>query len=709
MNQWRAPYSDCQSPPTLVRVALIDIMRWAFLALALCLATLVHAQGGTIRSGHGGHWFDPARDGEGFALEILDNDGALLYWFTYDEAGRQRWLTAVGRTQRDGGGEYLDFPQLVVTHGGRFGPDFDPAQVVREAVGSATLRFADCDSGAFSFSAFDHALTLSVQRLAHTMGMPCESPNGVPGRVSTAVAGQSGSWFDPSHNGEGYSLQWLNPDSALVTWYSYDPDGEQYWMLGVGQLDAEGRLFFPQLHSTRGAVFGAAFDPDDVERFEWGALTLAIGCDNGQAQYVSILPPFGAGGLQLQRLTRPRGLGCPYQAPTLTDLYEIAYRAIPLPPVAQANSMTVDPVHVASDGTLYGVHRTVLDPLDGRSRYQLAQLDPGASVWQILPDSDLGWPGGGGQFNTPFLSESGRDAVRHHVNHDGANLIAVTMQSRENMGPWLPLEGMVDTFVQTNAASRNLDALVGGGSFLGIPTTYAPWQWSAQAGQQNLPVPEDTWTYQPVPVAIGGQGRIVLGHLFSPHMQRGWRTRALRWVDGGDPETLYDDLGAELGVARACSADCGVIFGSGQAFREPNHPSDRQAWYWRGPGDMAYLGELDVELDDGFVGSLHGISGVSGDGSFAAGVYVSGPSTHPAVNASREAMLWTQRTGLVSVGDLAQELQWDQGGELWTVRGAGPITENGAFVLLTGTYFDADNRLHRRAALLHLQPRSANW
>jgi hypothetical protein len=685
-------------------------LRWAALAgLALGLTGLVHAQGATIRSGHGGHWFDPARDGEGFALEILDNDGALLYWFTYDETGQQRWLTAVGRTQRDADGDYLDFPQLVVTRGGRFGPNFDPAQVERRAVGTATLRFADCDSGEFSFSAFGQALTLPLRRLAHTMGMPCESRNGVPGRVSTVAAGQSGSWFDPGHSGEGYSLQWLNPGSALVTWYSYDTDGEQYWMLGVGQLDAEGRLFFPQMHSTRGGVFGAAFDPDDIERFEWGAMTLTLGCDNGQAQYTSVLSAFGAGGLQLQRLTRPRGLGCPNEAPALTDLYEIAYRAIPLPPVAQANSMSVDPVHVASDGTVYGVHRTVVDPSNGWSRHQLAQLAPGASDWQILPDADLGWPAGGGQFSTPFLSDSGREVARHHVSYEGANLIAVTMQSRADLGPWLPLAGLSSPFVHTNAASRNLEALVGGGSFLGVPSTYAPWRWTAQAGQQDLPVPEDTRTYQPVPVAVGSQGRVVLGHLYAPRIPGGWRSRALRWVDGGEPETLYDDVGAELGVARACSADCGVIFGSGQAFRDPNHPSDRQAWFWRGPGDMAYLGELEVGVDPGFVGSLYGVSGVSGDGSFAAGVHVNGASTHPAVNASREAMLWTQRTGLVSIGELARELQWDEGGETWTVRGAGPVTVDGRIVLLTGSYFDEANRIHRRAALLSLHPRSSDW
>ena len=43
-----------------------------------------------------GTWFDPEHDGEGFVLEILEQGRAVVYWFSYDTKGRQRWMLSVG-------------------------------------------------------------------------------------------------------------------------------------------------------------------------------------------------------------------------------------------------------------------------------------------------------------------------------------------------------------------------------------------------------------------------------------------------------------------------------------------------------------------------------------------------------------------------------------------------------------------------------------
>ena len=112
-------------------------MRSKFLALSL--AVLLAACAGAVAAAappgpqHSGHWYTPGRSGEGWMLEILSPQQALLYWFTYDDAGRQRWLTSVGRI--DAGG--IDFDPVVLTTGGRFGPGFDPGQIVHQAVGRA--------------------------------------------------------------------------------------------------------------------------------------------------------------------------------------------------------------------------------------------------------------------------------------------------------------------------------------------------------------------------------------------------------------------------------------------------------------------------------------------------------------------------------------------------------------------------------------------
>lgn len=254
------------------------------------------------------HWYPPERSGEGWTLEILDAQRALLYWFTYDEEGKQRWLTAGGTIA----GDRIDFPELVVTYGGRFGPDFDPDDVVREVVGDASLRFTDCNNGTIDYRAFGEEQVFAIRRLTNTVQLECEGPRN-PDTVGHA--GQSGSWYDPSHSGEGYTLQWLSPgEVAIVTWYSYDSDGDQYWMQGLGEL-RDGAIRFPDMYATRGARFGSGFDPDDVERFPWGALELRLDCDAGSAHYDSVLPEFASGDLDLVRLTQLHELDCAVAEP----------------------------------------------------------------------------------------------------------------------------------------------------------------------------------------------------------------------------------------------------------------------------------------------------------------------------------------------------------------------------------------------------------
>ncbi|MFU8832533.1 MAG: hypothetical protein ACNA7J_10300, partial [Wenzhouxiangella sp.] len=261
-----------------------------------------------IHPGHSAHWFNPERSGEGWVLEVLADDWAVMYWFTYDEQGNQRWLTGVGEVD----GDAIFFPEVIVTRGGRFGPDFDPDEVVREVVGQTTFRFDDCSTGVVEFQAFGQAGAIPVQRLSRTMAVECPPITGRPVRTVGAL---SGSWFDPAHSGEGFALQWLDRGEAVVTWFTYDPEGNQFWMIGVGEADETGRLVIPDMHATRGARFGAQFDPDDVERFAWGELVLDLSCTGGPATYGSELPEFGSGSQQLVRLSALAGVDCPLFMP----------------------------------------------------------------------------------------------------------------------------------------------------------------------------------------------------------------------------------------------------------------------------------------------------------------------------------------------------------------------------------------------------------
>lgn len=287
----------------------------AGLALLMALPALAHeGAAGDVDAGHSAFWYAPERDGEGWVLEISDAGFASLYWFTYDDAGEPRWLVGLGSIE----GSEVVFAELMVTRGGRFGPDFDPEEVERETVGSGHFHFDGCDSGSFSYAAFGFEETIPVQRLNRIPGVGCAAREGDPEDLPTW---QSGSWFDPSHAGEGFILQWGEAGVALMAWFSYTPDGEQFWMVGPGVLD-DGELVFAGIAASRGTRFGPDFDPAEVERYPFGELRLVLDCEQGVASYSPVVEGFAAGEQVLARLTRAAGPSCASGGPSRLDQAE---------------------------------------------------------------------------------------------------------------------------------------------------------------------------------------------------------------------------------------------------------------------------------------------------------------------------------------------------------------------------------------------------
>ena len=260
-----------------------------------------------VEPGTSAAWFDPSRNGEGFMLEVLADQRAVMYWFTYDDEGRQDWYVAVGEIR----GNRMSFPELLRVSGGVFGPDFDPEQVARTPVGSATFTWSSCESGVFKWVLDGDGGPLrqgrmNLARLSSVMGIECGRP---PDAAAQPAAALSGSWYDPNHSGEGYALEILADGRTLVYWFSFDADGQRRWFYGVGAME-DGRMVFDTLYTTGGARFGADFDPLDVTLSDWGSLELELGCDAGAARFQPTEGGFAPGQLDLIRLTRLDGLEC---------------------------------------------------------------------------------------------------------------------------------------------------------------------------------------------------------------------------------------------------------------------------------------------------------------------------------------------------------------------------------------------------------------
>jgi arylsulfatase A-like enzyme len=256
-----------------------------------------HAQE-VVDSRMSGAWFDPAHNGEGFLVEVLADRQAVVYWFTYDENGRQRWFIATGIIEND----TAVFDTLLHTGGAVFGERFDPDDVVRSDVGELSIRWSDCSNATAAYTVDGASGSQALTRLSTLAGLDCEAP-------FSASSTLSGSWFDQTHDGEGLVIEALDNGDALVYWFSYDGQGRQAWFFGVGERDGNA-ISVPEMYTTSGGRFGPDFNPGQVQLTPWGSLEAELACDFGKFDYASGLPVFGSGKQTLIRLTNPGNRQC---------------------------------------------------------------------------------------------------------------------------------------------------------------------------------------------------------------------------------------------------------------------------------------------------------------------------------------------------------------------------------------------------------------
>ena len=247
-----------------------------------------------------GAWFDASHEGEGFIIEVLEDGRAVIYWFTYQENGSQRWMVGIGEIEDN----IIRTDALMDTRGGRFGVDFDPDEVILRNVGSLAISFLDCSTALVNYSVDGNGASQNTSRLTHVSGHGCENETPAP------AIDISGSWFDPSHMGEGFIIEQLSDDDALVLWFTYDDEGNQSWMCNSGAID-NGTIHIPQLQQPSGGQFGRSFSPDSVSNHNWGGLTLNLDCNGGTANYTTQSEGYSNGSQSLVRLTNLSNSGCP--------------------------------------------------------------------------------------------------------------------------------------------------------------------------------------------------------------------------------------------------------------------------------------------------------------------------------------------------------------------------------------------------------------
>jgi len=125
-----------------------------------------------ITGGFTGTWYDPAQSGHGIFIEIIPNNQILAWWFTFNPDGTQQaWFGNVGTVSGD-----TAIVDAVQTIGGRWIPNFDPANITQPPWGRLTFTFTDCNHGRVDFdsSVAGYGIGhMDLARLTQPLGVTC--------------------------------------------------------------------------------------------------------------------------------------------------------------------------------------------------------------------------------------------------------------------------------------------------------------------------------------------------------------------------------------------------------------------------------------------------------------------------------------------------------------------------------------------------------
>jgi hypothetical protein len=165
----------------------LQVMKNLFLKTVLavfCLTLLAGnalAQLNLANGSASGQWYNPARDGEGFYVEIIDTGGNLqisVAMYSYNEGGDQLWL--IGNVPIAEGDVGANVPVYRV-EGPVWGPMYDPADRtgIDEPFGNIAVQFPTCDSALFNVQSNDPVLesgNYSLVRLTDLVSLDCVEP-----------------------------------------------------------------------------------------------------------------------------------------------------------------------------------------------------------------------------------------------------------------------------------------------------------------------------------------------------------------------------------------------------------------------------------------------------------------------------------------------------------------------------------------------------
>ena len=177
-----------------------------------------------------------------------------------------------------------------------------------------------------SGNAWSSTITITPAMAGRSIGYHCDV-HGSMGMTGTIVvtgggggpvnvpitSGFTGAWYDPNQAGHGIFIEILPNNQMLAWWFAFNPDGtQQSWFGNIGAIDPVTNTAHIDALQTQGGRWIPNFNPANVTNPPWGGLDFSFtDCNHGRVEFTSTAAGYGAGHMDLTRITLPAGLSCP--------------------------------------------------------------------------------------------------------------------------------------------------------------------------------------------------------------------------------------------------------------------------------------------------------------------------------------------------------------------------------------------------------------
>jgi hypothetical protein len=228
-------------------------------------------------------WWNASESGWGITITDHGNN-IFVQWYTYDQTGHNQKYVIAGGTFANNRCQFSGAVQRV-TGPSWTAASFDPNQVVRSNVGSATIDFcaAGVPAGTIVFSYNVEGVSASKQLTRLAFG------NDVPhwgGWANTGAPDFTDLWWNPNESGWGVSVT-QHGNTAFYRVFVYDTDNRPLLFIVSATASNGGATFSGPITMTTGPWFGSSpFDPSQVTRTTAGTATLTFSdYNNGVLTY----------------------------------------------------------------------------------------------------------------------------------------------------------------------------------------------------------------------------------------------------------------------------------------------------------------------------------------------------------------------------------------------------------------------------------------